>query len=148
MYLVDGRSGSMHGKKFLIKEVQYGTDGSNFFLRVDFHTGYEAELSGMEARLTLESLDGKRSSASLLISSAGGHVSEQQWAGSSGGAPAIECAFSRVLEARVGLGALGLERGAGLRFQFSLWQSGLPMDAVPQQGWVMLRTTDPTEMTG
>ena len=38
-YRVDERSGSMHGKKFLVKEVLFGSDGANFFLRVDFHPG-------------------------------------------------------------------------------------------------------------
>jgi hypothetical protein len=42
---------------------------------------------------------------------------------------------------------MAVARGSGLRFQFSLWQSGLPLDAVPQQGWLEIRTTDPLEMT-
>jgi hypothetical protein len=58
----------------------------------------------------------------------------------------IECAFSRVLEVRMLLAALGLPHGSGLKFQFSLWQGGLPMDAVPQQGWITMRTTDPAEI--
>ena len=29
----------MHGKKFLVSEVQFGTDGANLYLRVDFHSG-------------------------------------------------------------------------------------------------------------
>jgi hypothetical protein len=37
-------------------------------------------------------------------------------------------------------------KGAGLRFQFSLWQGGLPIDAVPQQGWIEMKTTDPEEL--
>jgi len=53
--------------------------------------------------------------------------------------------------ARVGsahfTGLHGVARGSGLRFQFSLGQSGLPLDAVPQQGWLEIRTTDPLEMT-
>ncbi len=151
MYTVDGRSGSMHGKKFLIKEVQFGSDGVNFYLRVDFHPGYEAELGGMEARFTAESADGKRTShAALAFSGGTAQVKEQQLA-EPATAPAtqpIECAFSRVLEMRLLLAALGLAEGSGLRFQFSLWQGGLPMDAVPQQGWITMRTTDPRELEG
>ena len=56
---------------------------------------------------------------------------------------AVECAFGRVLEARIPLAAVGVAGGAGLRFQFSLWQGGLPMEAVPQQGWLEMPTTDP-----
>ena len=72
IYRVDERSGSMHGKKFLIKEVHFGSDGENFYLRVDFHPGYEQELSGMEARLTAESLDGKRTSRAAILFARGG----------------------------------------------------------------------------
>ncbi|MBV9744244.1 MAG: hypothetical protein JO099_10795 [Acidobacteriia bacterium] len=149
MYTVDGRSGSMHGKKFLIKEVQYGSDGVNFYIRVDFHPGYEAELSGMEARLTAESPDGKKTSrAAIVFTEGGAHVKEQQFAqpATEPVKPAIECAFSRVLEIRLLLAALGVAEGSGLRFQFSVWQGGLPMDAVPQQGWIRMATTDPKEL--
>jgi hypothetical protein len=60
----------------------------------------------------------------------------------------VECALGRIFEARFSLAALGVARGRGLRFQLSLWQGGLPMDAVPQQGWLEMRTTDPREMEG
>ena len=62
IYRVDERSGSMHGKKFLVKEVLFGTDGQSFYLRIDFHPGYEQEPGGMEARFTGQTLDGARSS--------------------------------------------------------------------------------------
>jgi alpha-amylase/alpha-mannosidase (GH57 family) len=148
MYLVDGRSGSMHGKKFLVKEVQFGSDGANFYLRVDFHPGYEHELSGMEARLTVESPDGQSAGrVVLLFSDANVSVKEQRLAAPPAtGVVPIECAFSGVLEVRLSLPALGLAPGSGLRFQFSLWQGGLPMDAAPQQGWLLMRTTDPAEL--
>ena len=139
----------MHGKKFLIKEVQYGSDGEYLYLRVDFHPGYEAELNGMEARITAESPDGRRTSrARLVFADGGAKVREQQFAGAAAGlaAPPIECAFARVLEVRLLLAALGLPQGSGVRFQFSLWQGGLPMDAVPQQGWIAMKTTDPAKM--
>ncbi len=56
--------------------------------------------------------------------------------------------MGRVLEARIPLAAVGIAGGAGLRFQFSLWQGGLPLDAVPQQGWLEMPTTDPVELVG
>jgi hypothetical protein len=40
------------------------------------------------------------------------------------------------------LAALGVAPGGRLRFQVSFWQGGLPMDALPQQGWLELRTGD------
>ena len=57
LYRVDERSGSMHGKKFLVSEVHFGSDGENLFVRVDFHPGTTPELAGMEARGLLQSID-------------------------------------------------------------------------------------------
>jgi len=52
------------------------------------------------------------------------------------GSDGVESAFNRVLEASFPLAPAGIAAGQGLRFQFSLWQGGLPLDAVPQQGWI------------
>jgi alpha-amylase/alpha-mannosidase (GH57 family) len=149
LYQVDGRSGSMHGKKFLVKEVQFGTDGMNLYLRVDFHPGYEAELRGVEARITAESPDGRQASrASVTLEGGGARITEQRMAVTplDSSVQAIECAFARVLEVRLLLAALGLREGSGVKFQLSLWKDGLPLDAVPQQGWITMTTTDPKEL--
>ena len=55
---------------------------------------------------------------------------------------AVEFAFKSVLEARLSLAALGARASAPVRFQFSLWQGGLPMDAVPQQDWIEMPPVD------
>ncbi len=57
LYQVDERSGSMHGKKFLVKEVLFGSDGARLFIRVDFRPGVENDLAGMEARIAVQSLE-------------------------------------------------------------------------------------------
>ena len=128
----------MHGKKFLVQEVHFGSDGANLFLRLDFHPGHEQELAGMEARITVQSFDGASGRRRLRSRFTG--------AGSPRREPPVECAFGRILEARIPLEAVGMPDGRGLRFQFSLWQGGLPMDAIPQQGWLELATTDPAEV--
>jgi len=147
LYRVDQRSGSMHGKKFLVKQVQFGSDGLNFYLRLDFHSGVESSLTGMEARVTMQSLDGAQPSYIALRLSAGVLEANELKLASPGKEPhPVECAFGRIFEARFSLAAIGIARGGGLRFQLSLWQDGLPVDAVPQQGWLEMRTTDPGEM--
>jgi alpha-amylase/alpha-mannosidase (GH57 family) len=135
-YRVDERSGSMHGKKFLVKEVLFGSDGENLYLRLDFHPGHEQELVGMEARINVRPADGGRENE-LVIRLLGSGVEAT---------PPMTCAFGRILEASIPLEPLGIPRGGGLSFQFSLWQSGLPMDAIPQQGWIHMPTTDPAEL--
>jgi len=139
-------SGSMHGKKFLVKEVQFGFNAANFYLRLDFHSGYEQEIAGTEARLKLQSPDGSRSSFVTIRFVHGGAQATEVVMAAAGVESPVECAFARVLEARMSLAALGLRPGEGLRFAVSLWQGGLPVDAVPQQGWIDLRSTDPEQL--
>jgi alpha-amylase/alpha-mannosidase (GH57 family) len=149
LYRVDQRSGSMHGKKFLVKQVQFGSDGANFYLRLDFHPGVESSLAGMEARVTMQSLDGAEPSyLTFRFSGGAGEVTELNLAAVGAEPHPVECAFGRILEMRFALAAICVARGRGLRFQLSLWQGGLPVDAVPQQGWLEMRTTDPGEMEG
>jgi hypothetical protein len=138
-YRVDERSGSMHGKKFVIREVHFGSDGRNFYLRMDFRSGFEPELAEMEARLTLEPLSGAGTRHLTVDFANGARLVEAL-------DPPAEVALGQVLEARIPLAAIGVRNGGGLRFQSSLWQGGLPIDAVPQQGWIEMKTTDPEEM--
>jgi alpha-amylase/alpha-mannosidase (GH57 family) len=138
-YRVDDRSGAMHGKKFLVDEVRFGSDGASLFVRVDFRPGVESELAGTEARITLQSMDGavpQHATIPLAAESGAGLI----------GAESIQSAYRRVLEAGFPLRALGVSEGRGVRFQLSLWQGGLPVDAAPQQGWLEMRTTNPREM--
>ena len=139
-------SGSMHGKKFLVKEVQFGADAANFYFRLDFHRGFEQEIAGMEARVKLQSLDASRSSFATIRFASGSAQASEAVMASPGIESPVECAFARILEARISLAALGLRPGEGLRFAVSLWQGGLPVDAVPQHGWIEMRTTDPDQL--
>jgi hypothetical protein len=119
----------MHGKKFLVREVLFGSDGRNLFVRLDFHPGHEQELSGLEARFHVQPRDGSAAQSFAV------HI------GSTGNGT-LECALGRIFEARIPLSS----EGAGVRFQFSLWEGGLPMDAIPQQGWLELPATDSGEV--
>ena len=139
LYRVDERSGSMHGKKFLVREVYYGGDGENLYLRVDFHRGSEQTISEMEARLNIATGSPALSSQVTVRFDYGrANVTELNLAAATGEAAtaAVEFAFKNVLEVRLSLAALGVRADAPVRFQFSLWQGGLPMDAVPQQDWI------------
>jgi alpha-amylase/alpha-mannosidase (GH57 family) len=147
LYRVDDRSGSMHGKKFLVREVQYGADNTNVYLRVDFHSGSEPAVKEMEARLTFQA-DGAGRASYLILNLDHGkaHVERAELARTPApGSSQVECAFRHILEVRVALAALGIEAGASLHMQFSLWRGGLPMDAIPGQGWITIPTGNPAD---
>ena len=128
-----------------LAQAQTAVELHRAILAADIETR-RADLSSMEARLTAQSLDGAQTSRVVIGFSQSSARASQT--GLARPPQQVECAFSRVLELRIALPSLGIPRGSGLRFQFSLWREGLPMDAVPQQGWLEMRTTDPSEMEG
>jgi len=137
LYRPDERTGSMHGKQFLVREVYYGRDEGNLYLRVDFHRGSEPSISEMEARLNIIAGEPARTSE-VTVRIEHGHVPAKPEEN-------VEFAFKHVLEARIGLAAPGKGSAAPVRFQLSLWQGGLPMDAVPQHGWIDVPWVDDGE---
>ncbi len=128
VYRAEERSGAMHGKKILVDEVQYGSDGDNLYVRVDFHGGFEPNFAAMELRLTALAVDSGETGRLTVSFTPAGATAQ--------GIDGVECAFARVLELKIPMHSLGAGRGRPVRFQLSVWETGLPMDAVPQQGWI------------
>jgi hypothetical protein len=62
-----------------------------------------------------------------------------------GSASGVESVFSRVAEVRISLSSFGVTFGQPVRFQLSLWQAGLPLDALPAQGWIDAATAESVE---
>jgi alpha-amylase/alpha-mannosidase (GH57 family) len=146
-YRIDARSGAMHGKRYLIREIHYGSDGLNLYLRVDFEASAEQAWSGLEARLSIRAAADQSLASSIVIrfEDRGVTLVQLQVARPGPAGPAAEFAFHQVLEARLSLAALGVRQGQSLRLQISLWKEGLPLDAVPQQGWLEVSTAEPTD---
>src|SRR5262249_13634675 len=87
IYRAEERWGAMHGKKFLIDEVQYGSDGANLYVRVDFHEEFAKSITAMELRLTSLAVDsGETRHLTVSFTPAGA---------TSRGIEGTECGFSR-----------------------------------------------------
>ena len=119
-YRADSRSGSMHGGRGLLRDLYYGTDGRDLYIRVDFNEPPD----GSEMRLKI----GERSLSIML--KAGTAV---LGGGESRGA---ECVFLKILEFRV-----PIEQWPA-RFRITLWRNGLPVGSAPQQGDFELALAD------
>ena len=63
-----------------------------------------------------------------------------------GVADGVESSYQRVCEVRISHAGVGIPHGRGVRFQLSIWQAGLPMEALPPQGWIDFSTSEPAEM--
>jgi alpha-amylase/alpha-mannosidase (GH57 family) len=133
VYRLDGRSGSMHGRRSPVQEVHYGAGDGHLFLRIDFHEGKDDTLSGVEIRLGVQGSPNLYGSLGVFDPATGStFITGAAFAGA-------QCAFQKILEAGIPFASLGaVAADQPIRFQFSLWKDGLPMGAVPQQGWLEL----------
>jgi hypothetical protein len=133
LYRVDARSGSMHGQRVLARQLYYGSDGENVYVRLDFEK--DAELP-IEVRLQFESNDGK-TAVTVKLTREGLEKAD---------VPAgVELAWRKLLEISAPLKTLHAQQGQVVRIQSSLWQAGLPVDSVPRQGWIEVPTLAPDE---
>ncbi len=129
IYRVDGRSGAMHGQRFFVRELHYGSDGQSLFLRLDFVENSISTLEGTELRINVQSGGATHPFTTALTGKQNG----------------IESAFRSICEVRLPLSAMGIPAGHSVSFQLSLWHGGLPMDAMPPQGWIEFSTAEPAD---
>lgn len=121
LYRVDSRQGSMHGHRFLVKELLYGAGQDEIFLRVDF---LEEELADLEVRFTV---NGHNVAARLT----GGQAEIV-----AGATLKPRMAWKTVLEVGIPFDRLQIGADDRVKIQVSVWQQGLPMDSLPQEGWI------------
>jgi alpha-amylase/alpha-mannosidase (GH57 family) len=132
-YRPDTRSGAMHGKRLVAREVMYGSDGRSFFLRIDF----EEQVKDCEVRIALRGRDGNPLQMRAVVVD-GGRVDFPNAAGHP------VAAADRIFEFALPLSDAGIGAGQRAAFQLSIWRDGLPLDAIPQQGWIEFSTADPS----
>jgi alpha-amylase/alpha-mannosidase (GH57 family) len=132
LYRVDDRTGAMHGQRFFVNELRYGSDGANLYIRLDMVDHASEELQETEVRVRLAPASGEGAGATFST-----RISEQN--------PNFELAAGRIAELKIPLAAAGLAAGTPVRFQVSLWRRGLPMGALPSDGWIELATAEPAE---
>ncbi len=115
VYRVDQRSGSMHGKRALVKAVYYGMGGGHLYLRVDFQEDAE-KLEGLEVQVHREGAE----ECEGVVRIEGGAALVRRGE--------VTAAFEDVLEVAVP------GCGADVRVSLSFWQDGLPIEAIPREG--------------
>ncbi len=157
VYTPDRRAGAMHGKQFLMDSVHAGTNESFIYGRIDFIE--EFPKADFEVVINLEPslADQRDSRRSLRLNAAvmGGAIKSwnlcvqdepEPMTTSSQPQNDVQVALGRSFEFRVPLmllfsapnGGVAHRNGA-LRLRVSLWQNRLPVDALPEEGWIELR---------
>jgi alpha-amylase/alpha-mannosidase (GH57 family) len=100
-YQIDARSGAMHGQRTRVRDLYYGLDDENLYLRLDLDGAPETRI---ELRTTL-----------------GGPIPLL-------GNPQVESAHRKILELRVPLQLLGLSKNQPLRFQLMVGNESIPSE--------------------
>jgi alpha-amylase/alpha-mannosidase (GH57 family) len=162
-YTADQRSGSMHGKQFLLDEVLAGIDEEFVYGRLDFASKVPED--AFEIVVNLESWANHAAkprrelrldavvNAGRLVSWKVAEGKDATVADSTHSSELARVALVRNFEFRLPLAwllaaPLDMERVRGpkssdvltvrLRLRFSLWQNHLPVDALPVEGWIEL----------
>jgi hypothetical protein len=110
-YRRDTRSGAMHSGQSLVRDLYYGADEENLYLRLDF--------DGAPEFRRIELRTGERS-VSLLDN------------------PAVQFAQRKIFEARVPFDLLGVSRNQPVSFQVAFSNGDMPLEMFPPDGWIDL----------
>jgi alpha-amylase/alpha-mannosidase (GH57 family) len=170
-YNADRRAGSMHGKSFLLDSVYAGIDENNVYGRLDFIAGVpqmEFELvvnleswaeAGQHARRALR-IEAQVERGALEGWKVTGAEGEKPLAAPGRVAPEMKIALRKNFEFKLPLAWLlaapsisGASDGKAptpavskLRLRFSLWHGGLPLDALPVEGWIELHLSSEQDL--
>jgi alpha-amylase/alpha-mannosidase (GH57 family) len=174
-YTADQRSGSMHGKSFLLDSVYAGIDENNLYGRLDF--AGQVPQAAFELAINMESygLEGQRPRRALRLDVSVEDRAIRSWklyapddekplATSDQAGEGTENArliLARNFEFQLPLkfllaapvsspkSAMGKALtpvATRLRLRFSLWQNRLPVDALPLEGWIELHLLSEEEL--
>jgi hypothetical protein len=54
----------------------------------------------------------------------------------------VKVAFSKIFEVRLAFSILGVAPHERINLQVSIWMNGLPLQILPQEGWLTLELTE------
>lgn len=145
IYLPNTTSGSMHGAHNCLESLYYGCSRDALFLRLDFKAAFRQEYASFEIRITI---DGD-CNARLHVSVCDGMVANIEfWKGSEslkipeGTGDNVKASFLQIFEAQLTNSILGISPGKQVRIQISLWADDLPLQIMPQEGWLTLHLSE------
>jgi alpha-amylase/alpha-mannosidase (GH57 family) len=173
VHTADHRAGAMHGKQFLLDAVHGGIDEAFVYGRLDFAEN-KVPPQDFDVVVNLESWvgDGRRPSRALRLDVETESNKIRSWKVSVAGAdrpfavreqPSEDVAVvlgrnfefklpltwlqaSPVLPAQDSGSNTAASVARKLRLRFSVWQNGLPVDALPLEGWMELPLLSQEEM--
>jgi len=145
LYLPDPRSGSMHGAARVWEALYYGFSQEALFLRLDLSEAFLKDHSEFEVRVNIVGDQRIRVHAAIRPTGLGGFncwKNDEPLLAPLGLSSLIQAAFRRIFELRIDYKLLGYEKRQQIRLQVSIWANELPLQVIPQDGWLSLRPSD------
>ena len=166
IYTADHRAGAMHGKQFLLDAVYAGIDSTYVYGRLDFNGKLPDEDFEVVVNLESWAAGELRPRRSLRVDASVRERKMKEWKIENGSAEKalsssasaddrVKVAVVRNFEFKLPLvwllatptesqaehkpGATAVASTSKLRLRFSLWQNRLPVDSLPQEGWIELQ---------
>jgi alpha-amylase/alpha-mannosidase (GH57 family) len=141
----DYRSGSMHGVAQLVEALYYGYSDKAVYLRVDLGETFLHDHPDFEIRVNVNG----KVHASLHATIGGGGVKAVEFLKGADPAPTqiatsdhVQVAFARVFELGIDYSILEVTPQDRISLQVSVWLRGLPVQVLPQEGWLTLELTE------
>ena len=141
----DYRSGSMHGVAQLVEALYYGYSEKAVYLRVDVGETFMHDHPDFEIRVNVDGESLTRLHAAI---GAAGVKTVEFWKGGEsmlvplGTGEQVQVAFDKVFELQLDYTILGIMPHERVRLQVSIWKDGLPLQVLPQEGWLILELTE------
>jgi alpha-amylase/alpha-mannosidase (GH57 family) len=145
IYVPDYRSGSMHGASQLLEALYYGYSDRALYLRLDIGEAFLKQHPEFEVRVNV---DGKSRARLHAFVGDGAVRAVEFWRGDEpllvplGTGDQVQVAFARVFELRLDYSLLGLHPHEQVSLQVSIWAHELPLQVLPQEGWLTLELTE------
>jgi hypothetical protein len=149
VYLPDYRSGSMHGVTQLVEALYYGYSDQAVFLRVDLSETFRHDHPEFEVRVNVDG--DSRARLHAAVGAGGVGAVEFLKGGESLLVPLatgdhVQVAFKQVVEIRLDFSVLGVTPHERIKLQVSIWVNELPLQVIPQEGWLALGLTEDLEI--
>jgi len=134
MYSTDQRSGTMHGRSYVLGNLYYGFAPQRFYIRVDAVADAMSDIHDFQMRLTLWDSRETRITLRVADRKVAQCVVEQEGACLLHPAPVVSAAYGKILEVSLARELFDLKNRRELLLSVALWEGGLPLDVLPVEG--------------
>ncbi len=139
-YSPDYRSGSLHGAAQYLDALYYGHSGKALYLRLDLKDSFMKAHPEFEIRVNLDGESRVRLHASVAqgaVERVELWVRDEKLQVPVATGTQLQVAMARVFELGLDCALLGIAPGETIRLQISLWARELPLQVIPQDGWLI-----------